>query len=71
MTPLFTIDTSRKGNNSRNKALIVHEAIHSFGGTTGGYFDDEIQKALGLRVDPQRTANITDYIEKHCFKGKK
>jgi len=63
------INTSNNGNNADNKALLFHEAIHGYGGTKGGtsYFDDEVQKAFGLKVDPKNTGNITDYIKKQCF----
>lgn len=51
------------------RLLLLHEAIHGYGGTKGGnsYFDDQVQKAFGLKVDPKNTGNITDYIKKHCF----
>jgi RHS Repeat/Domain of unknown function (DUF4214) len=63
------IITSNNGINADNKALFFHEAIHGYGGLKGGtsYFDDQIQKAFGLKVDPKNTKNITDYIRKHCF----
>jgi hypothetical protein len=63
------VNTSENGFNADNKALLFHEALHGYGGTKGGtsYFDDDIQDALGIDVDPKNTKNITDYIKKHCF----
>jgi hypothetical protein len=63
-----TIDTSNRGNNSQNKALLFHEALHGYGGTRGGtsYFDSDLQSAFGITVQPV-SSNITQYIKDNCF----
>jgi hypothetical protein len=48
----------------RNEALLFHESFHLL-----GIGDDDIQIALGLPVGPD-TKNITDKLQKDCFKGK-
>jgi len=55
-----------------SKARIFHEGLHGFGaflngGSLGDFGDKEIQNLFGLKVYPKNTANITDYIDDHCF----
>jgi RHS repeat-associated protein len=47
-----------------SSGLIAHEALHNI-----GFTDVQIQAALGLKVDPQNTKNITDQFSKDCFGG--
>jgi hypothetical protein len=60
---LETIDRSNNGVNGRNLSLLFHEAIH---GLTGRV-DEDIQRALGIPVDPNNTGNITQHIRDNCF----
>lgn len=64
-----TIDMSHNGVNSRNKSLLLHEALHGYGGSLGGfsYFDTELQDAFGITVDGNNTENISKYIKDNCF----
>lgn len=62
------LSTSNNGVNGRNQSLILHEALHGFGGSLGGtsYFDDQLQKAFGIPVQAD-SSNITTYIKDNCF----
>jgi hypothetical protein len=44
-----------------NMGLLFHEALHTL-----GMDDTQIQKALGLTVDPNNTINITKKLTKDC-----
>ena len=48
-----------------DEALLFHEAFHLL-----GFSDDDLQRALGLKVDPNNTKSITDKLSKDCFQGK-
>ena len=48
-----------------DETLLFHEAFHLM-----GFTDDDLQKALGLTVDPNNTKNITLKLTKDCFTGK-
>ncbi len=59
------VDPSRiSGNLNSNAALLLHESLHNL-----GYFDHEIQAALGLQVSGI-TDNITQRLYTDCIKGK-
>jgi hypothetical protein len=46
-----------------NAAMIAHEVVHN----VSGLGDDQIQSALGLRVNLNNTKNISDKLKRDCF----
>jgi YD repeat-containing protein len=76
MTSSFTVflrpedlQTSNSGANGQNLAQFLHEALHGYGASLPkqSYYDQVLQAAFGLKVDPKNTQNITDYIRNNCF----
>ena len=52
-------------NLQSNEALLIHEAFHLLG------FDDaDLQRGLGISVDPKNTINITNKLKADCVTGK-
>jgi hypothetical protein len=62
------VNSSNRGANAENKALLFHEGLHGYGGSLGGtsFFDDQIQNALGIDVQAD-SSNITRHIRRYCF----
>ncbi|HLG96093.1 MAG TPA: RHS repeat-associated core domain-containing protein [Bryobacteraceae bacterium] len=48
-----------------NEALLFHEALHEL-----GLGDQDIQTALGIKVDPNNTKNISDKLRSDCITGR-
>ena len=66
-----TVNMSNDGNNANNMSVLFHEGLHGYG--AGEYIDTTIQLALfgpnsllRRRVGAP-SANINQYIKKHCF----
>jgi len=50
---------------AQNEALLLHESLHSL-----GLDDTAIQTALGIKVDPNNTNNISNRLRTDCVQGK-
>jgi hypothetical protein len=60
----FYLRPDALGDGNRNRAFVFHEALHGF--LTNGRTDPDLQRAFG--ISETESVNISDYIQKYCFK---